>query len=403
MVKMYRRRTCRVCGGKGLSLYLNLGKMPLAGNFLRKGEIGNEENYPLKIYKCSKCNLLQVVHVVDPDILFKNYKYSSSIGLKHYFSNYAKGLFKENLIHRSDFIVEIGSNDGVFLEPLMKLGAKVIGVEPSANISRMALAKGVKTINNYFSESVASMILSKHGPADVITASNVMAHIDDLDSIVRGIKLLLGENGFFVMEAHYLPKLITKNQYDFFYNEHLCYFSLSNIHSLFKRFGMEVWDAMFTDLHGGTIRVFIKNNTNTFYKIKPAVFKILKSENSPAFKKNLKDYPEKVFQKINKFKADLLKIRENNEKIVGYGASGRANTILNSAEIDTNTIEYIVDDSPLRAGKYMPGSHIPIKVPSYLLKDKKIKYCLLLAYTYKDQILIKLKHFIKRGGKIISP
>jgi methylation protein EvaC len=403
VVKTYHKNVCRICGSVKLKLFVDLGEMPHAGDFLNKNEIGKEIYYPLKIYICGNCKLVQVLDVVNPDKLFKDYKYASSVGLSRYFEEYADYLFSKKILKKGDFVVEIGSNDGVFLSPLEKRGAKTLGVDPAKNINKIARKRSLKILDGYFDTKIAERISNKYGKANMITASNVLAHIDDIGEVVRGIKILLETNGVLLFEVHYLPTLIDKNQYDFFYNEHLCYYTLTNILNLLNKYKLKVTDVQFTDLHGGTIRVFAGHSENVNLKTSAKVKSILKKEKGAEFSGKINNYPAIVYKKINSFKKKVAEITEKGEILVGYGASGRANTIINSAGISRKEIKYVVDDSPLRAGKYMPGSHIPVKSLDFFLKDEKAKHLILFAWAYKNQILAKIELFVKRGGNIIKP
>lgn len=377
--------------------------MPHAGDFLNKSQLGKEKYYSLKIYICGMCKLIQVLDVISPEELFNNYKYSSSIGLSKYFEEYANFLKSKKYFNKGDLIVEIGSNDGVFLEPLKKYGAKTLGVDPALNINEIARKKGLKIIDGYFDSKIAVKIIKKYGKAKIITASNVLAHIDDIGEVIRGIKSLLDFDGLLLIEVHYLPTLIDKNQYDFFYNEHLCYYTLNNIVFLLNKFELKPVGFQFTDLHGGTIRVFAGHSENVSLKTSAKIKSILKKEKGALFANKIKNYPTSVNKKIKLFKEKLVEITKNNGMSVGFGASGRANTLINSAGISSNEIKYIVDESPLRAGKYMPGSHIPVKKLDYFLNDKKPTHIILFAWAYREQIIPKLSAFTARGGKIIKP
>lgn len=389
---------CRFCQSKNIYKFLDFGFMPHAGDFLNKFEIGKEKYYPLRIFYCKKCYLVQVLDIPDPKDLFTNYKYASTYSLKNYFEKYAIKLSK--LFKRNDFIIEIGCNDGVLLKPLKELGARVLGIDPAILIKD----KKVLVENKFFNEKTSKFILKKYGKADVILASNVMAHIDDMTGVLKGIKNILKPSGVFIFEVHYLPSLINNMQYDFFYNEHLSYYTLTTLKRFFQKFGLTLTKVENTKVHGGSIRVYVKID-NVECKINNSVQKMLDYEKSNGFLK-LEKY-KNFAREVEKSKISLLnkiiKLKSNNNKLVGYGASGRANTILNYCGITSNMINYIVDESPLRAGKYTPGVYIPIKNLDYFKNDKNIRNVILFAGAYKKQIIDKNKEFIKRGGRFISP
>jgi methylation protein EvaC len=401
--KYKTRKTCRLCQSRNITKILDLGFMPHAGDFLNKKDIGREKSYPLRIFYCKDCSLIQICDVPDAGELFRNYKYASSYSLKDYFFDYAQKLSK--IIKKGSFIVEIGSNDGVLLSPLSKLGYKVLGVDPAKNIAKIAAKRGVATLPEYFNYQTAKKIIKKYGQADAFLASNVLAHIDDMDSVARGVKSLLKKDGIFVFEVHYLPDLIKKFQYDFFYNEHLCYYLVNPLKKFWQKYGLTIYKIEKTKMHMGTIRVYVKNADNNKIKIDSSIGRFLQTEKREGFLKIKKylDFAKKVESHKLKFAKYLTDVKSKTGKIVGYGASGRANTILNYCGTNSNIIEYIVDESPLRSGKFTPGSHIPIKSLDYFKKDKKVKYCVLFAESYKEEILSKNQAFIKRGGKFILP
>ncbi|OGM21551.1 hypothetical protein A2955_00510 [Candidatus Woesebacteria bacterium RIFCSPLOWO2_01_FULL_37_19] len=380
-----------------------MGYMPHAGDFLLKKDLGREKHYPLKIYFCCDCSLVQVLEVIEPDILFGDYRYLSSIGSSWHFEEYAKEL-ASGYLKKGDFVVEIGSNDGVLLSPLKKLGIKVLGVDPAKNVAQIANKKGLKTIVDYFGEKTSKKIRKTYDQADAIFANNVLAHIDDMDDVFKGIRKLLKAKGMLVFEVHYLADLIDKLQYDFFYNEHLCYHSLTSLIPFLRKHGMEIFNIKRIPVHSGSIRAFVKFSKNKKIKIESVVEKSLREEIEKGFNKynNLKSFALKVVDHRAKLRRVLRKIKSGGNKIVGYGASGRANTLLNFGKIGTNLIDYIVDESPERYGRFTPGTHIPIVPPEIFRKDK-VKHALLLAWNYKDMIIKKEFDFIKNGGKFIIP
>jgi SAM-dependent methyltransferase len=380
-----------------------MGPTPLAGDYLLKKNIGKEKYYPLRIYFCPKCSLVQVLDVIPPNILFKDYRYLSSVGLKAHFKSYADEMVKK-FLKKGDFIVEIGSNDGVLLFPLKKYGMNVLGVDPAKNISQIANTKGLNTLVTYFGENTALKILRKKGKADAIFANNVLAHIDDMHDVFKGINILLKTTGVLVFEIHYLPDLISKLQYDFFYNEHLSYYSLGCLIQFLEKYGLEVFDVKNESSHSGSIRVYVKFRNNNKLKIESSVRKLLSAEKSNGMldEKNMKIFAIKIRLHKKSLVNVLNGLKKKGERIVGYGASGRGNILLNYCDIDKSYIEYVVDESPERYGRFTPGTHIPIVKPEIFRKDK-VKYCLLLAWNYKNMILDKEKSFIEKGGKFIIP
>jgi len=398
-----KRNSCRLCRSKQITEILDLGFMPLAGDYLLKKDLGKEKFYPLKIYVCNNCLLVQVLHVIKSDTLFRNYHYLSSIGLSEHFEKFAKETVNKYL-KKGDFVVEIGSNDGVLLRPLKKHGIRVLGVDPAKNVADLAIKQGLETWVDYFGKNVAKKIVKEKGKTDAIFANNVLAHIDDLDDVFKGIKQLLKPSGIIVFEVHYLRDLIAKMQYDFFYNEHLSYYTLTSLIPFLEKYGLVIFDVMHLPIHSGSIRVYCKYKTNKNLRTYKRVLLMLNKEKQSRIQniKTFNEFTKKVFKHKKNLNNVLLKIKNEGNKIVGYGAAGRGNTLLNFCEIDAELIDYIVDESSERQGRYTPGTHIPIVTPE-IFRNDEVKYALLLAWSYKKQITDKEREFINRGGKFILP
>jgi len=401
--KTIKRNSCRLCQSKKLTEILDFGFMPLAGDYLLKKDLGKEKVYPLKIYYCNNCYLVQVLNVIKPDTLFGNYHYLSSIGLTEHFKKYAQEMVNK-FINRGGFVVEIGSNDGVLLQPLKRHGIRVLGVDPAKNVARIAIKQGYDTLIDYFGVRVVEKIIKEKGKADAVFANNVLAHIDDLDDVISGIKLLLKPEGVLVFEVHYLYDLIAKLQYDFFYNEHLSYYTLTSLIPFLKKFGLVIFDVKKIPIHSGSIRVYVKSKKNSLIRVKKNVKNILENEKKEGVlgEEKLMEFALRVYEHKKRLRELLVNLKRSGEKIVGYGASGRGNTLLNFCKIDNKIIDYIVDESSERQNRYTPGTHIPIVAPDIFRKDD-VKHALLLAWNYKDIIGEKEKEFIKKGGKFVVP
>lgn len=392
---MVKAKFCRLCGGH-LEMVIDFGRFPLAGNFLKKSQLGKEKKYPLKIYFCKKCMYLEVADSIKPDILFKNYHYITGINLKDHFGKFADELIRK-FIKKDDFVIEIGSNDGTLLTALHKKDVMVLGVDPSS------VAKNSKepTLNEYFSLKTASKIIQKYGKADLITASNVLAHIDDMDDILKGIVKVLKNEGVLIFEVHYLPDLIKKSQYDFFYHEHLSYYSIKSIRDFIKKYGLRIFDIKKTKVHGGSIRVYTWRNEENTKK----VVSFIKREREAGLDKvrtykNINDAIRENRENVLKF---IKKSKEQGIKIIGYGASGRANTLLSVWGLGPRELQFIVDASPLRYGHYTPGTHIKIISPAEFSQIKGPFLCILFAHAYKKQIFAQEKKFLESGGRFIHP
>ena len=398
-----KKDRCRLCKSPNLHKFLELGPQPLAGKFLTMAELSDKEDfYPLGISFCKDCSLVQVLDIVPKDRLFSQYLYAPHSALSPHFTAYAKEITGDFKLNGNSLVVEIGSNIGMMLKPLKELGVRAIGVEPAKNIAEMANGMGLETINDFFSEKVAKDIVRERGKADLVVANNVFAHIDDLGEIMRGIKAVLRDGGIFIFENHYLLDTVEKLQYDDIYHEHLCYYSLHPLLPYLEKYGMRVFDARRIKTHGGSIRVYCGNSERA---VEPSVGELLREEKERGLCRleTFIEFADKVKRRREGLFKLLRSLKSEGKTIAGYGAPARGNTLLNYCKIGTETLDYIVDDSPLRQNKFTPGTHIPI-IPVDRFKEENPDYALLLAYGgYTETILKKEEEFIKNGGKFIIP
>lgn len=397
---------CRFCYSKSIHQVLSLGNMPLAGGFLKtEKEFKNEKLFPLKLYFCSDCYLVQTDLVINKKILFQNYYYSSSAirTLNDHFKAFAKTI--KTKFPKKKFIVEIGSNDGVFLNILKKSGFKVLGVDPAENFVKLLLKKGLNSINDYFSEKVAKKIVEKYKHADIIVSSNTLAHIEDMHDVVKGIRLLLKDDGILIFENHYLGNLLKENQYDMVYHEHQYYHSLLVLDNFFKSHQMEIFNVEKNPIHSGSIRVYVQKDKYGHNKISRNVKKLLAEEkkmklNSLTTYKRFEDNIQKNKDNLLKL---LIKLKKANKKIIGYGASGRGTILSNYCGLDNKILDYVIDDSKLKQELFTPGNHLKIKSSKILFGKNKPDYVILFAWSFFKEIIYKNKEYIKSGGKFILP
>ncbi len=395
--------TCRICKGNDLTRILSLGEHPPVDNFTDAAHIPDEKRYPLDVYFCGTCNLVQLLDVVAEDELFHGeYAYFSSASkpLVDHFRSYAEDV-KNEYAQAGDLVVDIGSNDGVLLQFFADT-CRVLGIEPSANVAKTAREKGVETLDGFFTVHMAKEIALKYGKAKVISANNVFAHIDNLDEIVQGVKELLTDDGIFVSESHYLLDLIEHMEFDTIYHEHLCYYSVKPLQHLFQQFGMEVFDVQRVKTHGGSIRVFARKATGA--PLKSSVQELLDLEEKAGlhtlsrfndFQKDAEAIRDKLVSLVRGF-------RTEGKIVTAYGAPAKGNTLLNFCGFTADDLKYVTDTTPYKIGLLTPGSHIPVMSPD-ILKTDMPDYILLLAWNYKDFILEKEKELRARGAKFIIP
>ncbi len=397
---------CRFCSRESLVQALNLGYVPLAGGFLKKrSDFAKEKFYPLSVSFCEECFLFQVDNVVDPDTLFQNYSYHTSTiqTLVDHFESFAQELAQE-YNPRKFKILEIGCNDGPFIKSLIDKGFSPLGVDPARNIVTPLIKKGLPIIASYFTERLAKKIVMQHGQFDAIVSFNTLAHIEDMNDVVRGIKILLKSQGFLAFEVHYLGNLISGKQYDMIYHEHQYYYSLMTLSNFLKTHDMTIFHVKPTPIHAGSMRFYVQKK-NARRTISRSVKKLLGIERKLRLDK-LPTY-QKFSKKMERAKVELLnllsRLKSQGKKIAGYGASGRATILLNYSGIDENFIDYIIDDSPARQNVYIPGAHVKTVSSKILQTNKKPDYILLFAWAFLNEVRDRNKEYLRDGGKFIIP
>lgn len=400
-----RRDTCRVCHGQRLLSFLDYGMVPLAGDFIWPDQVGEEKVYPLDLVACQDCTLVQILNVVDAHTVFDDYRYLSSVTktLTQHFRDYARVLHERVLGSKTGLVVEFGCNDGVLLSPLKKLGIKAIGVDAAENVVHLAREKGLDVWHGFFGADIAQQLKNQHGPADVITASNVFAHIDDLDGVLRGVDQLLADDGTVIVEVHYLGNLLEQLQFDTVYHEHLCYYSVHAIQHLFGRFGFTITDVARLPMHGGAIRVFARRSLPAPPQ-SPNVERLLKLESLMGMKSETlyQQFGEKVLVCRDAISDFVNERKQSGRTIAGYGAAGRATTLLNFCGLGQDTLDYIVDESPSRVGRCVPGIGVPIVSRSHFAAHPTDD-CLLTAWNYRQEIVNKEKQYLANGGTFLTP
>lgn len=405
MADYRRNRKCRMCQKKELSLFFDLGKQPLANSFLKKVDLKKPEAfYPLRVFFCHDCHLAQLIDVVKPEILFRDYVYFSRgmPSLPLHFKNYAQDVKRRFTKSGDDLVVEIGSNDGLLLGAIQDLGVKVLGVDPAINIAKLANQQGIKTWPEFFSQRLAKQIVKEFGQAKVIIGNNVVAHINDHHDLVKAVKLLLGKEGVFMFEAPYLVDMFENYTFDTIYHEHLSYLAVAPLKQLFKKYNMEIFDVRIFPVQGNSLRVYVGQKGR--HAINPSVEEYLAKEMLLQLNK-LSSYTGLV-TKINQMKSELnsllKRLKGQGKKIYGYGAPAKGNTLLNYFGIGNNILDYATEELDSKIGLYTPGTHIKVIHVEEARKNPP-DYYLLLAWNYKDAALSKEARFLKKGGRFIMP
>lgn len=398
-------RTCRTCKSQHLYLFLPLGDHPLANGFLDKSQLAEIERlFPLDVYACLDCGLIQIKDNVPPDF-FRNYVYvpSSSEVMQDHFADLAEVLKDTFLTSRQALAIDIGCNDGLLLKSLNDSGARTLGIDPATNIIEMARQHGLEIINEYFNPEIARQVREEYGPASVVVTTNTFHHIDDLDSFTEGVTILMNESGVFVIELPYALEIVKQNQFDGVYHEHVSQFTVKSLVDLFARFGLEIFDIARLPVHGGSMRVFVRKAQKAAAPSPTVADWIARERENELFSAATYDaFRERV--EINKevLLALLRRLKAEGKRLVGYGASARGNTLLNYCGIGTDLLDYIVDGNRLKHGLYTPGMHIPVFGPDRVLEDRP-DFVFIIAWNFAEEIMRQQQQYRELGGAFILP
>jgi len=395
---------CRACNSISKSPFLDLGCTPPSNAFLNNKK-KKKKIYPLKIFFCKNCFLVQTEDFATRIELFnKNYVYFSGYSdtWRCHLNKFVRELKKKNIIGKKKIlVVEIASNDGTLQEILSNNNLETIGIEPTESTAKAAKEKGLNVIQKFFGSKLAKVMCKKFLP-DLIIANNVIAHVPDLNDFVLGLKLLLKENGIITIEFQHLLNIIKKKKFDTIYHEHYSYLSLIAAQKIFSRHKLEIYDAKEISTHGGSLRIYVKHNSDKLKKKTKSFKKIISMELEYGLNK-IKTY--KKFQNdINFLKKNFLKFinteKIKNKTFAAYGAAAKGNTFLNFLNIDTSIIKYVVDRNPFKIGKYLPGSKIIVKNEKYLKKNKP-NYILILPWNIKREIIKQLAYVREWKAKFV--
>ena len=400
-----KQSKCRLCSSDLEHVILDLGLTPLSNSFLKiKSE--KESVFPLKVYFCTNCFLVQIQEYENPEKIFLNYPYFSSYSetwLEHC-KNYVNMVIEKFGFDKNNLVVEIASNDGYLLQFFKKANIKILGIEPAFNIAKIAEEKGIPTITKFFGEDLAKKLVNEGKKADLVIGNNVLAHVPNLNDFISGLNILTHTNGIITLEFPHLLKLLQNNQFDTIYHEHFSYFSLITLEKSFSRHGLVIFDVDELTTHGGSLRIYLKHIDNNQHPISPKVKKLQNIEMESGLTQ-LKTY-ENFAVNVNQVKKQLqqfcMDAKNKNKKIIGYGAPAKGNTLLNYCQINNELIEYTVDVNPYKQGLFLPGTKIPIKSPEVIRKDKP-DYILILPWNLKDEIMNQHRYISEWGGRFVIP
>ena len=397
---------CRSCAHGDLRPILSLGRTPLANALLTAEQLREPEaTFPLDLVFCPACALVQITETVPPEVLFREYAYLSSFS--DTVVQNAEGIVRRLIglegLGSESLAVEIASNDGYLLQHYHHKGIPVLGIEPAANIARVARdERGIPTVCEFFGAELAAELVAGGRAADVVHANNVLAHVADLNGVVRGIATVLKPRGVAVIEVPYVKDLIDHCEFDTIYHEHLCYFSLTALDRLFRRHRLVIRDVERIPIHGGTLRIFA---SRAEWAIPGEAVKSLLAEEA-AWGVDREEFYRGFGAKVERLRASLLELlgglKAQGRRIAAYGASAKGSTLLNFFGIGADTLEFVVDRSTVKQGRYTPGTHLPILAPERVL-ELRPDYLLLLTWNFADEILAQQQTFRDQGGRFIIP
>lgn len=397
---------CRFCGNALHQIFVDLGMSPLANSYLVAEDLQKmEPHYPLSIYVCENCYLVQLPVFETPEGIFSDYAYFSSFSdswLKH-----AK-TYTEMMVDRfgydgKSYVIEIASNDGYLLQYFKEKSIPILGIEPAKNVAVAANEAGIATLVKFFSTNTARELAEEGKYADLIIGNNVLAHVPGLNDFVAGMKVILKKDGVITMEFPHLMRLVAENQFDTMYHEHFSYFSFTTVEKVFAKHGLTLFDVEELPTHGGSLRIYARHTEDTTKPVGERVSDLKGREEALGMTRMeyYLSFGEKVKETKRKILDFLIKAKREQKSIVGYGAPAKGNTLLNYCGVRTDFIEYTLDRSPHKQGQYLPGTHIPIYHPDKV-KETKPDYLVILPWNLKEEIMGQMSYIRDWGGKFVT-
>jgi 2-polyprenyl-3-methyl-5-hydroxy-6-metoxy-1,4-benzoquinol methylase len=398
---------CRFCKADLTHTFVDLGMSPLSNSYLKIEQLNKAEKfYPLHAYVCEKCLLVQLEEFESPDHIFSDYAYFSSYSdswLNHA-KDYTSLMIDRFGFDRSSQVVEIASNDGYLLQFFQEKNIPVLGIEPAANVAKVAESKGIPTLVKFFGIQTAQELLKQGKASDLLLGNNVLAHVPDINDFVAGMKIILKPEGILTMEFPHLWQLINQNQFDTIYHEHFSYLSLTTVEKIFAHHGLTLFDVEELSTHGGSLRIYGKHEHNLQLTVSDRITALKQKERQAGLDKidAYLEFSNQVMSTKRKLLSFLIELKNNGKTIVGYGAPAKGNTLLNYCGIRTDLLDYTCDRSPHKQGSFLPGTHIPIYHPDKIAETKP-DYVLILPWNLKDEISSQLSYIRDWGGKFVVP
>lgn len=398
---------CRFCGEELIYTLVDLGMSPLCESYLEESQLQQiEPFYPLHVYVCHNCFLVQLEEFVSPEEIFTEYAYFSSYAeswLQHA-KAYTELIVKRFSLTRYSQVVEVASNDGYLLQYFVAKNIPVLGIEPARNVAKVAIEKGIPTLVRFFGTACARELAADGYCADLLIGNNVLAQVPDLNDFVAGLKILLKPQGVITLEFPHLMRLVAENQFDTIYHEHFSYFSLITTEMIFKSHGLTLFDVEELLTHGGSLRIYARHTEDTTKPVRERLIRLrnLELDLGMADISYYLGFGEQVRETKRRLLDFLIGVKDARKSVAGYGAPGKGNTLLNYCGIRTDFLDYTVDRNPYKQGKFLPGTHIPIFHPDRI-KETRPDYVLILPWNFKDEIMQQLAFIRDWGGKFIIP
>lgn len=398
---------CRFCGNRLDHTFIDLGMSPLCESYLKADQVNQMEPfYPLHVYVCGECFLVQLQEYVPPKDIFNEYAYFSSYSTSwcRHAKAYADTIIERLGLAKKSRVVEIGSNDGYLLEHFVARGIPVVGVEPAANVAEAAKTKGVPTLVEFFGKDTAEDMAAKGHYADLLIANNTLAQIPDINDCIAGMKILLAPNGVITVEFSHITQLIEGNQFDTVYHEHFYYFSFAAAERIFASHGLSIFDVDQLPTHGGSLRIYARHDKHCENAVTDRVrqLKVREEAQGVTDLAYYRSFTERVHATKHHLLEFLIGAKREGKSVVGYGAPGKGNTLLNYCGIRTDLLEYTVDRNPYKQGKFLPGTHIPIHHPRVIVETKP-NYVLILPWNIKDEVIEQNAFIGDWGGRFVIP
>lgn len=407
MFDVVKSSCCRFCGSILQHTFVDLGMSPLANSYVKSTQLDQMEPfYPLHVYVCDHCFLVQLEEVVSPKDIFSNYPYFSSYSdswLDHC-KAYTDMMVAHFGLDAQSQVIEIGSNDGYLLQYFIAKGIRVLGIDPAANVAEVAIRRGIATIIEFFWEDTARRLAQEGRRADLLVGNNVLGHVPDLNDFIRGMKILVAPRGIITLEFPHLMRLMEGNQFDTIYHEHFSYFSIVTLEKVFANHGLTLFDVEELPTHGGSLRTYVCNIEDSSKPIGDRVACVKGKEVAAGFTRSehYVSFGEKVKETKRGIVAFLIAAKRERKTIVAYGAPAKGNILLNYCGVRSDFIDYTVDRSPHKRGYFLPGTRIPIYHPDRI-KETRPDYLLILPWNLKDEIIEQTGYIREWGGQFVVP